>query len=71
MRPLPSGDGGSAQSRPAERRWSPVIHAADCVDCGWHFEHRHQERVTEALERHARKEQHQVEFTRRAVEAPI
>lgn len=44
--------------------------SAVCTDCGWSFRDERHERVTERLERHARKEQHHVEFTREAVEAP-
>ncbi|MFB6352486.1 MAG: hypothetical protein ABEJ92_00215 [Halobacteriales archaeon] len=40
--------------------------AAVCADCGWSFRDDYHEAVTERLERHARKEQHHVEFTREA-----
>lgn len=44
--------------------------AAVCTDCGWSYEADRRVGVTERLERHARKEQHHVEFTRGPVEAP-
>lgn len=40
--------------------------AASCTDCGWSFDEGDFEEVADALERHARKEQHHVEFERRA-----
>lgn len=45
-------------------------YGADCTDCSWSVESEEYEPVADALERHARKEQHHVEFSRRAVEAP-
>lgn len=42
---------------------------AVCTDCGWSYESTEYEPVSDELERHARKEQHHVEFTRR-IEAP-
>lgn len=47
-----------------------MSYEAVCVDCGWTFADDRSEPVTDRLERHARKEQHHVEFTRKAVEAP-
>lgn len=43
---------------------------AVCTDCSWTFESDDYEPVADALERHSRKEQHHVEFTRNPVEAP-
>lgn len=43
---------------------------ADCADCGWSFADDSRERVTDQLERHARKEVHHVDFGRRPVELP-
>lgn len=45
-------------------------YGAICTDCSWSFESAEYESVADALERHARKEQHHVEFSRLAVEAP-
>lgn len=39
---------------------------AVCTDCGWTYERGDFEDVADALERHAQKEQHHVEFERRA-----
>lgn len=40
--------------------------AAVCTDCGWTYEEADFEDVADALERHSQKEQHHVEFERRA-----
>lgn len=50
---------------PLRRRCSAVSWAAVCTDCSWTAQHDRQERVSEALERHARKEHHHVEVRRR------
>ena len=42
----------------------PMTNRADCTDCRWAFEAESQEEVADALERHARKEQHHVNFLR-------
>lgn len=47
-----------------------MAYAATCTDCGWSFRHAHREPVSEALERHGRKEQHHVRFVRAPVDAP-
>lgn len=38
---------------------------AKCTDCQWTYEDHELEAVADALERHARKEQHHVELHRR------
>lgn len=43
--------------------------SAICTDCGWSVQDERRERVADGLERHARKEQHHVEFVRRAIDA--
>lgn len=43
---------------------------AVCTDCSWSYESGEYEPVADALERHARKEQHHVEFSRHVLEAP-
>lgn len=43
---------------------------AICTDCGWTYRDDDDIAVTDALERHARKEHHHVELRRRRVTAP-
>ncbi|AUV83894.1 hypothetical protein C2R22_05750 [Salinigranum rubrum] len=40
------------------------VHRADCRDCAWSYSDTDQVDVSDELERHARKEQHDVRFTR-------
>ena len=46
-----------------------MAYAATCTDCGWSFRHARRELVSEALERHGRKEHHPVRFVRSPVDA--
>lgn len=46
-------------------------YTADCTDCGWTFEDQRREPVVDALERHARKEQHHVDFLRQPIDAAV
>ena len=41
-----------------------MIHRATCTDCQWAYRSESHEAVSDALERHARKEHHHVQFTR-------
>jgi hypothetical protein len=41
-----------------------TTHRANCADCAWSYEADDHEAVTDALERHSRKEQHHVDFER-------
>lgn len=49
---------------------NPIMHCrAICTDCGWSVQGDGLETVTDEMERHARKEQHHVEFKR--LSAPV
>jgi hypothetical protein len=48
-----------------------VTYTALCTECEWTFEHGRKDPVAERLEEHARRQDHEVEFTRRAFEAPV
>lgn len=47
-----------------------TTYGAVCTDCGWSYESVEYEPVADELERHSRKEQHHVEFTKHRIEAP-
>lgn len=54
----------SRESQYSNEETRPMANRAHCTECRWAFQAESHEEVADALERHARKEQHHVNFLR-------